>query len=92
VETAGGDPATSQSGQAVHERISSNVSAEERLKLDRDGAMAMAATDIRKMAAATMAAGVLLLSVAARTCRVARSAHGGRVMSAYPHLAGEFAL
>jgi hypothetical protein len=49
--------------------------------------MNVAAKDQRKLAAAAMAVGVLVFSIFASACR-----GRPRVMSAYPDLAGDFAL
>lgn len=51
----------------------------------------MAANDQRKLAAAMMAGGVLALSIVANACRSFKRDRP-RIMSAYPHLAGDFAL
>jgi hypothetical protein len=53
--------------------------------------MNVAAKDQRKLAAAAMAAGVLALSIVASVCRPSKWGRP-RVMSAYPDLAGDFAL
>jgi len=52
----------------------------------------MAANDQRKIATAVIAAGVVILSAVASLCRPARWGRSARVMSAYPELAGDFAL
>jgi hypothetical protein len=52
----------------------------------------MAAKEQRKLAAAAMAAGVVVLGISASICRAVKLGRPNRVMSAYPHLAGDFAL
>lgn len=56
-----------------------------------NGGIKVAVNDQRKVAAATMAAGLLVASIAATVRRPSKWGRP-RVMSAYPHLAGEFAL
>jgi len=51
----------------------------------------VAAKDQRKLAAAVMAASVLGVSILASICRPSKWGRP-KVMSAYPHLAGDFAL
>ena len=56
-----------------------------------NGGIQVAANDQRKVAAAAMAAGVVVASIVATACRPSKWGRP-RVTSAYPHLAGDFAL